>query len=302
MPMDPSSVPDLSTFAKQDPPGGSAPGAYEIELTEQNVAQVVQGSSSVPVVVLLTASDSPELGQLTTDLRTVVDEQEGRLQLAVVDAANRPQLAQAFQAKQIPTALVLLGEQVMDLFTGLATAEQLRPVMGQITQLALQQGLTGRAQPTAPQPAEGTGEEAESPVPPHLQPALEALQRNDLPGALAAYDEVLTKNPRDEEAQIGKSSVELMQRTDGADLTAVREAAAERPEDVDAQLAVADIDMLGGHIEDAFDRLLSMVRGGAEPADRDRARERLLEFYAMAGADDPRVIASRKRLASALYR
>jgi putative thioredoxin len=302
MPMDPSGVPDLSTLSTA-PAAGAAPGRYEIVLTEQNANQVVQGSASVPVVVLLTSADAPDGGQLVADLRTVVDEQEGRLQLAVVDVASRPQLAQAFQVKQIPSALVLLAGQVMDLFAGVASAEQLRPVMAQITQLALQQGLTGRAQPTAAAAGDtDPAEDAASPVPPHLQPALEALQRNDLPAALAVYDEALSRNPRDEEAQIGKSSVELMQRTDGVDLAAVRETGASRPEDLDAQLAVADVDMLGGHVEDAFDRLLQVVRTAAEPEDRDRARARLLEFYGMVGADDPRVAASRKRLATALYR
>ncbi|HVN11956.1 MAG TPA: tetratricopeptide repeat protein, partial [Kineosporiaceae bacterium] len=81
---------------------------------------------------------------------------------------------------------------------------------------------------------------------------------------------------------------------------AARAAAAANPEDVDAQILVADIDLLGGHVEDAFDRLVESVRR-TTGADRDRVRSHLVELFDVVGADDPRVPAARLALANAVF-
>jgi putative thioredoxin len=91
-----------------------------------------------------------------------------------------------------------------------------------------------------------------------------------------------------------------MQRTQGADLQAARAAAAAAPTDVDAQILVADLDLLGGHVEDAFLRLVDTVRVTAD-ADRNKAREHLVELFEVVGVTDERVVRARKSLMSALF-
>ena len=91
-----------------------------------------------------------------------------------------------------------------------------------------------------------------------------------------------------------------MQRTQGVDLTAARAAAAADPADVEAAIVVADLDLLGGHVEDAFGRLLDLVRSSAG-AERDRARTHLLELFAIVGTQDERVRKGRTALMSALF-
>ena len=118
--------------------------------------------------------------------------------------------------------------------------------------------------------------------------------------SVAAYRKQLQESPADGEAKAGLATVELMRRTQGADLAAARQAAADAPADLDAQLLVADLDMLGGHVEDAFTRLLDQLRG-ADQETKDAVRTRLLELFEVAGADDPRVAPARKRLANLLY-
>ena len=63
---------------------------------------------------------------------------------------------------------------------------------------------------------------------------------------------------------------------------------------------VADLDMLGGHVEDAFTRLVNLVARTTD-ADRTKARDHLLGLFAAVGNDDPRVLAGRRNLASALF-
>ena len=57
---------------------------------------------------------------------------------------------------------------------------------------------------------------------------------------------------------------------------------------------------LGGHVEDAFTRLVNLVARTSEK-DREKARDHLLGLFAAVGNDDPRVLAGRRNLASALF-
>jgi putative thioredoxin len=91
-----------------------------------------------------------------------------------------------------------------------------------------------------------------------------------------------------------------MQRTSEVDLATARAAAAVAPDDVDAQLMVADLDLLGGHVDDAFNRLLEVVRRTAGD-ERDRVRLHLIELFGVVGNEDPRVLRGRRSLASALF-
>src|SRR5699024_7338776 len=74
----------------------------------------------------------------------------------------------------------------------------------------------------------------------------------------------------------------------------------EHPTDVAAQTAVADLDLLGGHVKDAFDRLVRFI-GRSVADDKDAARKHLLELYTVVGEQDERVAASRRTLAAALF-
>jgi putative thioredoxin len=67
-----------------------------------------------------------------------------------------------------------------------------------------------------------------------------------------------------------------------------------------AQLAVADIDMIGGQIQDAFDRLLDFVAAGHK-ADIEPVRQRLLEYFTIPEPTDERLKRARRRLATLMY-
>ena len=92
----------------------------------------------------------------------------------------------------------------------------------------------------------------------------------------------------------------LLARTEGIDATAVRQAAAADPTDVDAALAVADLDVLGGHVSDAFTRLVDLVKA-TQGDERARVRAHLLELFAVVGNHDERVRRGRTALMSALF-
>lgn len=111
---------------------------------------------------------------------------------------------------------------------------------------------------------------------------------------------MLSDDPGNSEAKLGLAQAELLQRVQDLDPQRTRKEAAEKPADAQAQIAAADLDLVGGHVEDAFGRLIETVRRTAGD-DRDTVRRRLLELFEVVGADDPRVTAARRALARALF-
>ncbi len=275
--------------------GGGGP--YVIDVTEQTFnTEVVERSRRVPVVIDVWADWCQPCKQLSPILEKLANEDGGRWILAKVDADANQRLTQALQVQSLPTVLAVVGGQLASLFTGALPEEQVRQTIDQL--LAAVSGQT-----PAQQEQQGSQEEAAQyghPSAPEYDEAAEAIDRDDLDGAAAAYQRVLDRAPGDPDATAGLSVVELMRRTRGVDDAAARREAAEDPEDVAAQCRVADLDMLSARVDEAFDRLLGTVRrvGGDE---RERARVHLLSLFSMLPDSDPRVAKARSSLASALF-
>ncbi|WP_199423706.1 tetratricopeptide repeat protein [Actinotalea solisilvae] len=282
------------------PPAASGGSAFVVDVADETTfGQVVQSSAQVPVVFVLWASWSEASAAVVTDLVALAGEYAGRFLLARVDAEATPQIVQAFGAQGVPAVVAVLRGQPVPLFQGAAGKEDVRAVLDQLLQAAAANGVTGTVPGADEQPA-AEPEPEEPPLPPLHQAAYDAIERDDLDGAVAAYTQALQENPRDDEARAGLAQVELLRRTVGVDPRAAREAAAADARDVDAHLVVADLDVLGGQVEDAFARLVDLVRVTAGP-ERERVRVRLVELFGVVGDTDPRVMAARRALASALY-
>lgn len=279
------------------PAGGAPSGAPDgllVHATDATFNDVVARTSVVPAVAIVWSSQHPQSRALLDDAVEIASGLEGKLQVVGLDIATNPGIMQAVQAPEVPVALGLVGGQPVPLFTGMVDKEQFRQVLDQLLQVALQHGVTGRVN-VGEVPAE-----AEDELPPLHQEAYDAIERDDLDAATAAYERAIAANPKDSEAQLGLAQVALMKRTRGVDLQAAREAAAGDPSDVEAALVVADLDVLGGHVEDAFIRLIDLVRVTADE-ERERIKARLLDLFAVVGNHDERVRKGRTSLMSALF-
>jgi thioredoxin-like negative regulator of GroEL len=279
---------------------GSAGGAYSVAITQENFQQVLQESMTAPVVIVFhSAAQAPGSEQYAADVAAEAERLEGRLLAALVDVDAHPEIAQAMQIPQVPLTMVVLdGRPVSQPIPGALSPEELSTLFSQLGQQLTAQGITGRHQPrSGGAPATEGDEEV---VDPRYAPAEDALAAGDIDAAVAEYQKLLDANPADVEAAGGLAIAKVMQRTQGVDLNAARAAAADSPDDVDAQTLVADLDMLGGHVEDAFTRLVNLVARTSDK-DREKARDHLLGLFAAVGNDDPRVLAGRRNLASALF-
>lgn len=278
--------------------GAGGGSAYSVTVTEQNFQEVVESSMTAPVLlVFFSASRLPESEQMARDLATVVDEYDGRFLAGLVDVDATPAIAQAVQLPSVPFVMAVLDGRPQPLLQDVLGIDELRTVLQQVGQQLTTQGITGRHQPRAAAP---TAEGEEPAMDPRYAPAQDALESGDVDRAVAEYQKLVSANPADTEAAAGLAMAKVLQRTQGVDLNAARAAAAADPDDVDAQTLVADLDMLGGHVEDAFARLVELVRRTSDK-ERDRARDHLLGLFSAVGNDDPRVLNGRRALASALF-
>ena len=291
---------DLSSLgrpAAESSAAGAADGVVKPG-TDANFNDVVNASMTVPAVVVLWSQQLAASGEFVDVVADVARGYEGRFQVISVDVDANPGLLQAFQVQSVPVTLGLIQGQPVPLFAGAQSAEHVQAYVDELLKLAAEHGVTGRVD-VAPSD-EAAGDEEEEALPPLHQQAFEAIERDDLDGAVAAYEQALKENPADADATLGLAQVRLLQRTAGADLQAARAAAAAAPTDVAAQILVADLDVLGGHVEDAFVRLIDTVRATSDD-DRNTAREHLLELFRVIGAGDERVVKARRALTNALF-
>ena len=292
---------DLSALAAPPAaaPGAPAaqPGGVVVDVDEADFqAVVVEQSMTVPVVIDFWADWCGPCKQLSPVLERLAGADEGRWLLAKIDVDANPRLGQAFQVQGIPAVYAVVKGQPIPLFQGALPEAQVRQYLDELLKVAEANGVSGRVAAGEAPPVV-----AEEPVAdPRYDEAYDAIERGDLDAAAAAYRALLADDPTDADAQAGLGQVELMRRTQGVDPAAARARAADAPDDVAAQTAVADLDLLGGHVEDAFARLVDLVARTAGD-DRDAARTHLVGLFELVGSQDERVARARTALANALF-
>lgn len=260
-----------------------------ITVTERDVeAKAFERSMQVPVVLLVSSARSPESEALKATLEQLAQGQR-EFVVAYLDADASPQLAQALGVRAVPTAVALAAGRPVTSFEGNQPEEQLRQWLDAlVSQIGPQlEGLGSEG------PADAEGEEAGDP---RLDAAEAALAAGDYDAAAAAYNEILAADPQNAEAKQAQATIAVIKRLDPANRTTdpIQDAAAS-PQDVAKQLAAADAEVVAGAPEQAFDRLLPLVKAHPE------AKARLIELFGLFDPADPRVIAARTKLASALF-
>ena len=284
--------------AGQDGAGGA--GQYVVDVTDQTFnTEVVERSQSVPVLVDFWAEWCGPCKQLGPILEKLADEAAGKWILAKVDIDANPQLGAYMQqmgVRGIPFVAAVVAGQLLPFLNGAAPEPQVRQAIDQLFEALRKEGIL----PDAPEAERPAAETAGAPADPVYQRAEDALQRGDVDGAKAAFEEILAADPRDAQAKQGLAMVELSRRVQSLDAEGVLKEAAAKPGDVQAQISAADVEMASGLLEQAFERLVSAVRTSAGD-DRDAARKHLLSLFELLPPDDPRVAKARRSLQSALF-
>ena len=277
-------------------PGG---GSYVVEVTEQTFeAETIRRSVKHPVVVELYSPRVATGEQLSDALVDIANSSNGRFLLARLNVDSAPGIVQALGLQAVPTVIALINGQVAPLFQGVLPREQAQAAIDQLLKAAVANGIVGRADPVGtPTPGEEPVEEAVAD--PRFAAADEALARGDFVAAEAEFDKLLATNPGDAEAQAGKAQAGLFARATRYDPQVVL-AAARADDGVGVQLDAADVEMVSGQVEAAFDRLIGLIKTKSGD-ERNQVRVRLLELFETVGNADPRVLKARRDLMTALF-
>ncbi|MDQ1605114.1 MAG: putative thioredoxin [Actinomycetota bacterium] len=293
---------DLAALAKRPAAQTSrdaavpAVGGLVVDVTEADFQDVViETSMTVPVVIDLWAEWCEPCKTLSPILERLAVADGGRWLLAKVDVDANPRLGQAFQVQGIPAVFAVVKGQPVPLFQGALPEPQVRAYLDELLRVAEANGVSGTlaTEPVADEPAEEASHD------PRYDEAYDAIERGDYDAAAAAYQALLAEAPADADARAGLGQVELLRRTQDLDPASTRAKADAAPDDVQAQTDAADLDLLEGLVDEAFARLVDLVRRSSGE-DRDRARTHLVGLLELVGPDD-RVARARTALANALF-
>ena len=264
------------------------------EVTEQNFENdLVRRSAEVPVIALIGSPRSPASEQLKKDFEEMAAAGGLKFIVGYINADVVPQVAQVFGVQNLPTTVAIAAGQPVTNFEGSQPRENLEQWVAAIVE-KLGPQLRGLQDTGAEQPQEEATD-------PRLLVAEDALNAGDFDAAIAAYDEVLAAEPDNAEIKQARATTVVLKRLKASakDGDPIAEAE-DNPQDVDKQLAAADAHIVAGTPDVAFSRLIDAMKVTAGD-DKARLKDRLLELFALYDSGDPRVLAARTQLASALY-
>jgi putative thioredoxin len=261
--------------------------ALVIQVDSDSIRDYLAISDSLPVLVLFVQENDPASLSLLGTVKALTEKTAGKILTLVVDAVKSPELAQAFELKQVPTLLGLLKGQPAPLFAGDQPAEQVQLIIDRVLEVGRENNLTGTVVVEKPQPELSVTH----------QQAFQAIEDNDYPLAKTLYEKALVENPNDQLAEAGLAQIKLLIRLEGKDLAALAgspgTSEAEVLDRVDALVAT-------GAAAAGFEQLLSLFEATAKDQ-REPIRLRFVELFLVVGNDDPAVIQARKNLSLLLF-
>ena len=246
-------------------------------------------SEKIPILMLFVQASDPASESLEKSVTALIQKTAGAMIALVVDATASPELAQAFELNQIPSAYGLLKGQPAPLFVGNQPMEQIQLVISKVLDVAKENGLSGRAVVKEP--------EKEPELSPTLLAAYAAIDSGNYESAKGQFEKALLENPNDALAEAGLAQVKLLIRLEGKELSGIISAEVQSEASI---LEKADALIATGNAGAGFELLLGLFERTAKDQ-REPIRLRLVEMFLVAGNDNPDVVAARKALSLMLF-
>ncbi len=261
--------------------------ALVIQVDTNSIRDYLAISDSLPVLVLFVQENDPASQSILSTVKLLTEKTAGKILTLVVDAVKSPELAQAFDLKQIPTLLGMLKGQPAPLFAGDQPAEQVQLIIDRVLQVGKENGLTGTVKVAEPEPELSITH----------QQAFAAIEENNYPLARSLYEKALVENPNDQLAEAGLAQIKLLIRLEGKDLPTLVSSVGQ---DTDTVLDRVDALVATGVASTGFEQLLVLFENTAKDQ-REPIRLRFVELFLVVGNEDPAVIKARKNLSLLLF-
>jgi putative thioredoxin len=261
--------------------------ALVIQVDANSIRDYLAISDSLPVLVLFVQENDPASQSILSTVKLLTEKTAGKILTLVVDAVKAPELAQAFDLKQIPTLLGMLKGQPAPLFVGDQPAEQVQLIIDRVLQVGKENGLTGTVKVAEPEPELSITH----------QQAFAAIEENNYPLARSLYEKALVENPNDQLAEAGLAQIKLLIRLEGKDLPSL---VSSLGKDTDTVLDRVDALVATGAASEGFEQLLVLFESTTKDQ-REPIRLRFVELFLVVGNEDPAVIKARKNLSLLLF-
>lgn len=254
------------------------------QVTEATLPSLVKVSATVPVVL--------EFFETNPDatLEKVIREQAGKLMLARVNSTTDARVAAAFGVKSSPSFFALVKGQPVPVAEGPLSEAQYHAIVSQLLSGAAAQGVAGQL-------VEGDVAEVIPELPKPLQEALALVDSGEVDQAFELLTKLKAENPKDGPTSALLAQVNLMKRTMNCDHEAILNS---QPTTFEEAFVLADVLLAIGDFGSSFEILLSLYVQ-VQPENKERIKERLLEYFEIGGPTNDEVKKARARLATLLY-
>ncbi len=301
-------------------PGANGAGALvKNGDTKSFMADVIEASRTVPVIVDFWAPWCGPCKQLGPALEKAVNEARGAVRMVKIDIDKNQQLAAQMRIQSIPAVYAFYQGQPVDGFVGALPESQVKTFVSKLA------GLAGGAA-AGPSPVDEALEQAEA-----------SLAEGDHNTAKAIFDQVLAHEPGNLKAVAGLTLAAIAARDVKAARKAFERAPADKREDPALAKAKAALELAEqgasasaklGEYEAAlaadannhqarFDRAMALYASGQQEQaiddlleiiarkrdwNEEAARKQLVKFFEALGATNPLTLSGRRRLSSLLFR
>ncbi|MDN5785929.1 co-chaperone YbbN [Pseudorhodobacter sp.] len=295
--------------------GAAAPGTDELikDGSEASfMADVIEGSAEVPVIVDFWAPWCGPCKQLGPALEAAVTAAKGKVRMIKINVDESPNISAQLRIQSIPTVYAFYQGKPVDGFQGALPASELKAFVDRVGALAGDGGLAEAIEAAEAMLAEGAatdaaetfaailGEEPENPV------AYAGLMRAHLALDQVAQAEaflaaVPAKIAGAKEVEAVRAQIALLHQAANAGPEADLRAAVEAdPDNLRARFDLAQALHAAGKVDEAVDMLLDLFRRDREWNDA-AAKTQLLTIFEALPPKDPIALKGRRRLSSMIF-
>jgi len=283
------------------------------DATDQTfMAEVVEASRDVPVIVDFWAPWCGPCKQLTPALEDAVRATKGKVRLVKVNVDENQMVASQLRVQSIPTVYAFVGGQPVDGFQGALPASQVAEFVSRLAEASTAHSLEDVIAACEQLLDEGAYAEAHEGFagilaedPKNARAHAGLIRVHVATGDLDKAKLVLSKVPAEIETDAAiaaaRSAIEIAEATAGAgEAEALRERLAANADDHEARFELATALMAKGDAEGAIDELLELFRRDRE-WNEEAAKTQLMKLFESLGPQNPAVGRGRRRLSSMIF-
>ena len=277
------------------------------------MADVIEASRSVPVLVDFWAPWCGPCKQLTPVLEKVVNEAGGKVRMVKINVDENQQIAAQLRVQSIPAVFAFVNGQPVDGFMGALPESQVRQFISRLSgKGSMAEEIAGAVKMAEELAAQGDNEQVLGILaqvldadPTHVAGLALLAKAQIAMGDLESAKDTLAAVPADKasvpEMVSAKAALELaLNPVDTSQITTLTKQLESTPDDFDKRMELATALNAAGQRIEAADQLLYIFKKKRDWND-DAARKQLVQFFEAWGPKDEATLAARRKLSSLMF-